>query len=150
MKLKLPLIAAFVAMLSLTACGGGSENTQPAVVVASPATLIVTDIGAPGTGAVASGTKLVQVHYTVWLYSATAADNKGTLIESSVNSAPLEFRLGANKVIPGFETGVTGMLVGGKRNVKIPSNLAYGAAGSGPIPPNAGLVFEISLLSAIN
>ncbi|MES3025738.1 MAG: FKBP-type peptidyl-prolyl cis-trans isomerase [Pseudomonadota bacterium] len=149
MKLKLPLIAAFVAMLSLTACGGGSNNALPPVAVANPAALLITEMTV-GTGAVASGTKLVQVHYTVWLYSATATDHKGTQIESSVNSTPLEFRMGANKVIPGFETGVTGMKVGGKRNVHIPSNLAYGATGSGPIPPNAGLVFEISLLSAIN
>lgn len=140
MKLKFPLIAAFVAVLGLSACGGGSGDDGPKVVVASPAAFSKTD-NVVGTGAEAVTGKTATVSYSLWLYSATAADNKGSHMQTS--SFP--FKLGTNAVIPGFEQGVTGMKVGGKRTILVPANLGYGAAGNGAIPPNSGLVFEISL-----
>jgi FKBP-type peptidyl-prolyl cis-trans isomerase FkpA len=142
MKLKFPLIAAFVAVLGLSACGGGSGDSGGGTntAVASPATLTKTD-NTVGTGAEAVNGKTATVNYTLWLYSATAADNKGSNLESNSFS----FKLGTNAVIPGFEQGVLGMKVGGKRTIAIPSNLAYGAAGRPGIPANSGLVFEVTL-----
>jgi FKBP-type peptidyl-prolyl cis-trans isomerase FkpA len=81
------------------------------------------------------------VTYTLWLYSATAADHKGTRMESN----SFAFKLGTNAVIPGFEQGVTGMKVGGKRTIEVPASLGYGDRGSNGIKPGNGLVFEISL-----
>jgi len=141
MKLKLPLVAAFVAVLGLSACGGGgSDSSSGSVAVASPATLSYTD-NTVGTGAQASTGKKVDVTYTLWLYSATASDHKGAQLETG----PFTFTLGTGAVIPGFEQGVTGMLVGGTRTVLVPASLGYGASGSGAVPPNAGLVFQLTL-----
>jgi FKBP-type peptidyl-prolyl cis-trans isomerase FkpA len=144
MKLKLPLAAAFVAVLSLSACGGGggSDSSSGSVAVASPSTLSYTDTTV-GTGAQAATGKTATVTYTGWLYSATASDHKG----SQFDTGTFSFTLGANQVIPGFEQGVSGMLVGGTRVVLIPSSLGYGASGQGTIPPNAGLVFQVTLNS---
>ncbi len=148
MKLKLPLIAAFVAVVGLTACGGGSGGAST-VVVSSPAALTKTD-AVVGTGADAVAGSTVRVNYTGWLYDSSKADFKGAQFDSSVGKTPLEFRLGTGSVIPGFDQGVTGMKVGGKRVVLIPSSLGYGSGGSGSsIPPNSGLVFEVELLSSL-
>jgi FKBP-type peptidyl-prolyl cis-trans isomerase FkpA len=141
MKLKFPLIAAFVAILSLTACGGGSDSGDNVVNPNNPAALVKKD-DVLGTGAEAVSGKTATVTYTLWLYSVTPADHKGQRMES--NSFP--FKLGTNAVIPGFEQGVTGMKVGGKRTIEVPASLGYGARGtSSGIPPDNGLVFEISL-----
>ena len=74
-------------------------------------------------------------------YSAAAADHKGARLESNSFS----FQLGGTNVIPGFQQGVTGMKVGGKRTIEVPASLAYGERGSNGIPGNNGLVFEITL-----
>jgi len=141
MKLKFPLIAAFVAILSLTACGGGGgDSGTPAVNPNNPTALVKKD-DVLGTGAEAVSGKTATVTYTLWLYSASAADHKGTRKESHSFS----FKLGTNAVIPGFEQGVTGMKVGGKRTIEVPASLAYGARNENGIPANNGLVFEISL-----
>jgi FKBP-type peptidyl-prolyl cis-trans isomerase FkpA len=150
MKASFALAAAFAAILSLTACGGGGD-TKPAVAVSSPATLGKTDTLA-GTGAEATNGSRVQVSYTGWLYNASAADFKGTKFESSQAGKPFTFVVGATgtteSAIPGFSQGVQGMKVGGKRTLLIPTALAFGAAGAGNglIPPNSGLVFEVELL----
>jgi FKBP-type peptidyl-prolyl cis-trans isomerase FkpA len=140
MKLKFPLVAAFAAILSLSACGGGGGDSSNNVAVANPAALTKTDT-VVGTGAEAATTKTATVNYTGWLYSDTAADHKGNKFDSGTFS----FVVGAGTVIKGFDQGVQGMKVGGKRTVLIPSSLGYGASGSGSIPPNAGLVFDIEL-----
>ncbi|MFC0251619.1 FKBP-type peptidyl-prolyl cis-trans isomerase [Massilia consociata] len=142
MKLKFPLIAAFVAILSLTACGGGGggDATPPAVNANNPTALTRTD-NVIGTGAEAVNGKTAHVTYTLWLYSGAAADHKGLRMESNSFS----FMLGAPGVIPGFQQGVLGMKVGGKRTIEVPASLGYGAAGSGNVPGNTGLVFEITL-----
>jgi FKBP-type peptidyl-prolyl cis-trans isomerase FkpA len=137
---KLPLIAAFVAVLSLTACGGGSGGSSSSIAVANPAAFTKTDT-VLGTGTEATTGKTVSVTYTGWLYSATASDNKGTQFDTGTFS----FTLGAGQVVSGFDQGVLGMKVGGKRTLLIPSSMGYGASGNGPVPPNAGLVFEVTL-----
>lgn len=98
-----------------------------------------------GTGAQAVIGSTVTVHYTGWLYK----DNRrGTKFDSSLDSGqPFTFQLGAGTVIEGWDKGVEGMRVGGKRELLIPPHLGYGDAGAPPvIPPNAVLNFEIQLL----
>lgn len=102
-----------------------------------------------GTGATATVGKVVSVHYTGWLYSETAADHRGPKFDSSRDrNQPFPFVLGAGQVIRGWDQGVAGMKVGGKRTLIIPPDLAYGRAGAGDglIPPNAALVFDVELL----
>lgn len=99
-----------------------------------------------GTGAEAVAGKALTVHYAGWLYSESAAENKGALFDTSVGGNPFTFTLGAGGVIPGWDQGLVGMKVGGVRRLVIPPRLAYGASGNGAIPPNAALVFEVELL----
>ncbi|BDG01061.1 FKBP-type peptidyl-prolyl cis-trans isomerase [Anaeromyxobacter oryzae] len=94
-----------------------------------------------GKGPEAVRDKTVEVHYTGWL-------TDGKQFDSSVGGSPFSFRLGAGEVIEGWDRGVAGMKVGGKRKLTLAADLAYGARGAPPeIPPNATLVFEIELLS---
>ena len=152
MKFSLPLIAACAALLTvtLTGCGGGADSAgPPAGQAANPASLTKTDTTV-GTGAEAATGKTIKVHYTGWLYSPGATGFKGTQFDSSIGKpAPYSFKLGSGAVIPGFEQGILGMKVGGKRTILIPSNLGYGASGYGNIPPNTGLVFDVELIEAI-
>ena len=94
-----------------------------------------------GTGAEAKAGDEVRVHYTGWL-------TDGTKFDSSVDRGqPFSFTLGVGMVIRGWDEGVAGMKVGGKRKLTIPAHLGYGARGAGRvIPPNATLVFEVELL----
>jgi FKBP-type peptidyl-prolyl cis-trans isomerase FkpA len=139
MKFSAPLIAVFVAALSLSACGGGSSDT-PAAVVSSPAALTLTDT-VVGTGPVAATGTTATVTYTGWLYSATAVNFKGRQFDTGT----FTFKLGAGSVISGFDQGVAGMKVGGARTILVPSTLGYGASGTTGIPANSGLVFEVKL-----
>jgi FKBP-type peptidyl-prolyl cis-trans isomerase len=106
-----------------------------------------TDV-ATGDGREATTGSRVFVHYTGWLYDQAAPDHRGKKFDSSRDGgAPFDFRLGAGEVIQGWEEGVAGMKVGGKRLLTIPPALGYGASGaSGVIPPNATLVFEVELM----
>ena len=98
-----------------------------------------------GTGAQAVVGGEVTVHYTGWLLQG---DKRGAKFDSSVDrKEPFKFPLGAGRVIKGWDEGVAGMKVGGKRVLTIPPELGYGARGAGGvIPPNATLVFEVELL----
>ena len=98
-----------------------------------------------GTGGEATSGKKVTVHYTGWL---DQNGNKGNKFDSSVDRGqPFEFLLGVGQVISGWDKGVAGMKVGGKRLLKIPPQLGYGTNGAGNvIPPNATLLFEVELL----
>lgn len=96
-----------------------------------------------GTGAEATAGRTVDVHYTGWL-------TNGKKFDSSLDRGrPFSFPLGGGRVIKGWDQGVAGMKVGGKRKLTIPPELGYGAggAGGGLIPPNATLVFEVELLA---
>ncbi len=97
-----------------------------------------------GEGAEASAGQQVKVHYTGWL-------TDGTKFDSSLDrDDPFSFPLGGGRVIRGWDEGVQGMKVGGKRKLTIPPQLGYGAAGAGGvIPPNATLVFEVELLELL-
>jgi FKBP-type peptidyl-prolyl cis-trans isomerase FkpA len=134
-----------VILLALcAACGGSSSPSNPTPLPSAPYSQ--TDL-VVGTGDEAVSGKTATIHYTVWIYSDTAAENKGTFIQTSVGGTPFSFTVGGNGVIQGLNQGVTGMKVGGKRRLVIPPELAYGSAGNGTIPPNATLVFEIELVS---
>ena len=100
-----------------------------------------------GKGKEAIAGKTVEVHYTGWLYEVTAPKQRGKQFDSSVGRGPFSFPLGAGRVIKGWDEGVAGMKVGGKRTLVIPAELAYGKRGAGGvIPPDAMLVFDVELL----
>ncbi|NCN58808.1 peptidylprolyl isomerase [Candidatus Roizmanbacteria bacterium CG22_combo_CG10-13_8_21_14_all_38_20] len=108
-------------------------------------TAVVTELLAEdivvGSGAEATSGATISVHYTGRLLN-------GTKFDSSLDrGAPFSFTLGVGQVIPGWDQGVQGMKVGGTRKLTIPSDLAYGETGQGPIPPNSPLLFEVELLA---
>lgn len=131
-------ILALAAILAVVGC-----NKSP---TAPSATFSKTDLTV-GTGATAAAGKTLTVNYTGWLYDASKPESKGTQFDTSVGKTAFIFLLGAGRVIAGWDQGVPGMQVGGKRRLVIPPELGYGAAGSGPIPGNASLVFDIELLN---
>jgi len=130
------LIAAAVAASACTA-----SSTAP-----SSAPFSQTDVKIGAGDPVASG-NTVTVDYTGWLYDPSKSDFKGLVFDTSIGKDPFTFTIGSGQVIAGWEQGVPGMKVGGLRRLIIPPSLAYGAVRSGPIPPNATLLFEIQLLS---
>jgi FKBP-type peptidyl-prolyl cis-trans isomerase len=136
------LIAAGV--LTTSACSGDS-GTSPTILPGAP--FSTTDIRV-GTGVEATPGRRVSVDYTGWLYDPILPENKGRQFDTSVGRQPYSLTLGTGGVIRGFDQGITGMKVGGRRRVVIPPDLAYGSTGSqdGVIPPNATLVFDIELL----
>jgi FKBP-type peptidyl-prolyl cis-trans isomerase FkpA len=101
-----------------------------------------------GTGSEALKGKTAVVHYTGWLYDPAAADKKGRKFDSSLDRGqPFSFLIGAGRVIRGWDEGVVGMRVGGRRTLVIPPDMGYGSRGAGGvIPPDATLLFEIELL----
>ena len=126
---------AVVALFFIYDISGGIMNT------ASPAAnagLIVQD-EVIGTGAEAVAGSLVSVQYTGKL-------ENGTVFDTSAGKAPIQFPLGQGYVIPGWELGITGMKVGGKRLLIIPPNMAYCDKDNGPIPANSTLIFEVELV----
>jgi FKBP-type peptidyl-prolyl cis-trans isomerase len=131
------LMAMIVLTLSLGVGGSMAENNQE---VTTPSGLKYVD-QVVGTGEVAVAGKTANVHYTGWL-------ENGKKFDSSVDRGqPFSFPLGAGRVIKGWDEGVQGMKVGGKRKLTIPSDLGYGSRGAGGvIPPNATLVFDVELL----
>jgi FKBP-type peptidyl-prolyl cis-trans isomerase FkpA len=135
---------ALVATLSTIACGSNSSPSPRADDIPSLQTIDVS----VGSGAQASPGQRISVHYTLFLYSSIGAGNRGTRIESSRDrGAPFSFALGTGAVIAGWDQGIPGMRVGGSRTLLIPSALAYGSRGSGNVPPNSALVFDVELIS---
>ena len=126
---------------------GVSTPMTTAPPAADLSQLTITEVTV-GTGKESISGKPASVHYTGWLYDAKAADLKGKQFDSSrTRGAPFEFTPGAGQVIKGWEQGVPGMKVGGKRVLIIPPHLGYGARGAGgAIPPNAVLLFDVELM----
>ena len=125
---------------------------SPSVAPAVPAEpvldpLVKTDT-VIGKGAVANPGSKVFVHYTGWLYKPMATRQRGREFDSSIKRGePLEFVLGSGRVIKGWDQGIKGMRVGGKRTLIIPSHLAYGSRGAGTmIGPGADLIFDVHLV----
>ena len=143
--LFLPLAVLFAAGLYTTT--GCTEQAAPKMETGNMTELIKTDVKL-GTGDLAIPGKLVSVHYTGWLYDASAPEHHGRKFDSSRDrNEPFEFPLGAGRVIAGWDQGVAGMKVGGQRTLIIPASMGYGARGAGGvIPPNATLVFDVELL----
>ena len=123
----------------LAACAGGLEQEPVALIKADEQV---------GSGNEAVSGRTVTVHYTGWLYDPQRPDHKGNKFDSSRDrNEPFTFRLGAGQVIRGWDEGVAGMKVGGRRTLTIPPDLGYGARGAGGvIPPNATLLFDVELL----
>jgi FKBP-type peptidyl-prolyl cis-trans isomerase FkpA len=123
-----------------------TESAAPQATGTEAMPLTKTDL-TPGTGAEIKSGQNALVHYTGWLYDAAAPENKGKQFDSSVGGEPFDFPLGGGRVIAGWDQGVVGMKVGGKRRLIIPPELAYGNAGAGGvIPPGATLVFDVELV----
>ena len=139
--MRLGLVLAVAAGVTLAACG---SPTSPSSFQTSTGTYTQTDL-TTGTGATAVTGNRVTVAYTGWFYDTSRPDGKGNSFDSSTG---FSFTIGAGQVIAGWDQGVPGMRVGGQRRLILPPNLAYGSRGSGSvIPPNATLVFDITLLS---
>jgi FKBP-type peptidyl-prolyl cis-trans isomerase len=137
---------AALSLVAPAACSGSDTPTptSPSLPPTGTAPFSVTDLRA-GTGATAVAGQAVTVNYTGWLFSNTAAENKGSQFDSGRN---VRFQLGAG-VIAGWSQGIPGMRVGGLRRLVIPPELAYGNTSPDPtrLPPNATLLFEVELVS---
>ena len=128
-------IACLALSLSLAGCGG-NDTTSPS----GQGSVGIEDL-VVGTGATAATGDTVTVNYV-------GTFTNGTKFDSSYDrNQPYSFRIGAGQVIAGWDQGVPGMRVGGKRRLTVPPSLGYGSAAYGPIPGNSTLIFEIELLS---
>jgi peptidylprolyl isomerase len=148
------ILAVVVIVILVSRGGGSSDDTSKADISVPNGPTIALPTGAPptsldvkdlktGTGAPAKSGDQVSVQYIGVLY-----DNGSKFDSSYDHGQPFSFKLGGGQVIPGWDQGVTGMKVGGRRELIIPPDLAYGAQGQPPtIPPNATLVFVIDLVS---
>jgi FKBP-type peptidyl-prolyl cis-trans isomerase FkpA len=144
-------VALLLALACSVACqDDASDREKPeGTSVAQPnITELIKQDEQVGSGNEAAAGRRVTVHYTGWLYDASTTGHKGRKFDSSRDrNEPFAFQLGAGEVIRGWDEGVAGMKVGGKRTLVIPSELGYGSRGAGgAIPPNAALVFDVELL----
>lgn len=128
----------------------GPNTIEPSALPkfdALPLELYVVD-NEVGNGQQAKASDSLQMHYTGWLFDPNAPDYKGKKFDSSLDRGrPFPFQLGVGRVIRGWDVGVEGMRIGGKRTLYIPSHMGYGSRGAGGvIPPNAALIFDVQLL----
>ena len=159
--------ASLLVCAGLTYClnaSAGDEPATPATATAptpapssSPFEMVTTASGLQyrdlvvGKGTIAASGNTVSVHYTGWLQQPDGS--RGAKFDSSRDSGtPLSFALGKHKVIRGWDEGVAGMRIGGRRRLVVPSELAYGAKGGGDgvIPPFSNLIFDVELLGVSN
>jgi FKBP-type peptidyl-prolyl cis-trans isomerase FkpA len=131
-------------LLGLVAVPMAIQSANAAGEVTTPSGLRIIDVK-QGTGPMPKAGQTVTVNYTGWLY---VDGKKGNKFDSSLDrNQPFSFTLGQGMVIKGWDEGVAGMHVGGKRTLIIPPDLGYGARGAGGvIPPNATLMFDVDLL----
>jgi FKBP-type peptidyl-prolyl cis-trans isomerase FkpA len=140
--------------LAAIACdqnGGGDSPTDPSQVTVEFTTvdLVV------GTGAEAvPGARATFANWELFLYNPTGPSSKGaslqnqsTILSNGLPAGPIVFVVGSGTLISGFDQGVRGMRVGGRRRIYVPPSMAYGSSGQGTVPPNASLVFEVELTS---
>ena len=152
-------LSALATFLTFAVAAHAQDSTQaapaqaaPGVVLPAPAEAnpLVKIDNVVGTGKEAATGNTVVVNYPGWFYKPMANRQRGRKFDSSLDAGrePLEFQLGAGRVIKGWDQGVAGMKVGGKRTLIIPSELAYGkkGAGNGAIPADSDLIFDVELL----
>ena len=159
---RLKFAAAFLAALGIAACGGAQDEPAAEESTGTAATGcpqpdadgiveiqdgLVAKITRSGYGRAAESKDYADVHTTLWLYDETAEGGRGTEIWSSGGVNPFQFQLDAGQVIQGWDLGVRCMLIGEKRELRIPPELGYGERGKPPVPPNATLLFEIELVN---
>jgi FKBP-type peptidyl-prolyl cis-trans isomerase FkpA len=136
-------IVSVLLLMTFAACAAEQSESEPMAV-----TQLMKDDENVGSGNEAVAGRQVTVHYTGWLYDPSRPDKKGSKFDSSRDrNDPFSFRLGGGQVIRGWDEGVAGMKVGGRRRLTIPPDMGYGARGAGSdIPPNSTLVFDVELL----
>lgn len=136
--------------LAAVACdrnSGGSPTDPSQVVVEFSTTDLVVGIGAEAV----PGARVTLANWELFLYNPAGPASKGASVQNQSSiiqgapAGPLSFVIGSGQFIPGFDQGVRGMRVGGKRRIYVPPSMAYGSTGQGPIPPNASIVFEVEL-----
>ena len=145
------LLVGVALALAAAACdqNGGGNPTDPSQVTVEFTTvdLVV------GTGAEAvPGARATFANWELFLYNPAGASSKGaslqnqsTILSNGSPAGPITYTVGSGTLIAGFDQGVRGMRVGGKRRIYVPPSMAYGSSGSGPVPPNASIVFEVEL-----
>lgn len=138
---RLSRIAIAAMFVTCAACGSSDPTTVTAPTSTAPFT--ITDLKI-GTGATAAVGNRITVAYTGWLYNTANPDGKGTQFDTSTSTL---FTLQSGSLIAGWVQGIPGMKVGGQRRLIVPPELAYGTNGSGSIPGNATLIFDITLLN---
>ena len=137
--IRTTVVAALFAGALSTACSTSVPTGASVGAPFSQTDLIV------GTGTAAASTSTLGVNYIGWLFDPAQPSSEGAQFDASPST--FTFTLGSGQVIQGWDQGLVGMKVGGKRRLIIPPSLAYGDSRHGPIPPNATLVFDITLLS---
>ena len=149
MKQLLACMAVALLVVGCNSDDGGSPTDPSQVNVEFSTTDLVV-----GTGAEAVAGRTATLPFELWLYNPAGTASKGTRIQGSsdpnpqvpgTSFGPVIFVIGSGQLIPGFDQGVRGMRVGGKRRMYIPPSLAYGSQGNNSIPPNASVVFEVEL-----
>jgi FKBP-type peptidyl-prolyl cis-trans isomerase FkpA len=140
-----------LAQAQTTTVDAGSASAAQ-TTAAAPAPLHITKLSIidtfVGSGEEVINGSMVEVHYTGWIYNHKALNLHGAKFDSSRDAGnPLAVQVGARQVIRGWDQGLLGMKVGGKRTLLIPAYLAYSTQGSGSIPPNTHLVFDVELVA---
>ena len=146
---KLPYVLCLTAALALSACKREESQSAavPATAVAQAPAIALQKIDTEvGTGKEATAGATAVVNYTGWLYEPNSPEQHGTQFDSSKGRAPFSFVVDGGQVIKGWDVGVQGMKVGGKRTIIVPAEMGYGSNGIGPIPPNSNLIFDVELL----
>ena len=145
--MRLNILLTLFVCISVVSAACGSSSTAPSSNDGGVTSLQITDVIA-GTGTQATNGRSLTVNYTGWVYSVSAPDHHGTQFDSSRDPGrqPYIFTLGFGTVIAGWDQGLVGMRVGGRRILVIPPSLGYGNRPNGSITANSTLVFDVELL----